>query len=129
MKIRIYYHDTDCGGVVYYGNYLKYFEQARTEFLEQKGLSIKELADGGTVFVVARQEVDYKAPAVYGDELSIDTRLTKVSGTRLDFEYDVKKQDNKLICTGKTTLACVGTDLKVKPISKDIKEKLAPGTD
>jgi len=53
MEVRIYYEDTDCGGVVYYANYLKYFERARTSYLEDRGLSVAGLMDEGTVFVVA----------------------------------------------------------------------------
>ncbi|MBN2830865.1 MAG: acyl-CoA thioesterase [Candidatus Omnitrophica bacterium] len=75
MKIKIYYHRTDCGGPVYYANYLKFFEEARTEYFMQRGFSIKDLANSGTMFIVARQEVDYKLPAVYGDLLEISTTL------------------------------------------------------
>ncbi|HSV90356.1 MAG TPA: hotdog domain-containing protein, partial [Nitrospiraceae bacterium] len=63
MDIRIYYEDTDCGGMVYYGNYLKYFERARTQYLEERGLSVAELMKEGTMFVVVHAEVDYRSPA------------------------------------------------------------------
>ena len=58
MKVKIYYHDTDCGGVVYYANYLKYLEEARSEYFETRSLIIKDLLAKGIGFVVARQEVD-----------------------------------------------------------------------
>ena len=70
MEIRIYYEDTDCGGVVYYANYLKYFERARTQYLEERGLSVAELRDGGTQFMVVHAELDYRSPARYGDTLT-----------------------------------------------------------
>ncbi len=124
MKKKIFYHDTDCGGVVYYANYLKFLEEARTEFLEKRGILIRKLAQDETVFVVARQEIDYKSPAIYGDIINIDTRLIKVSGTRLEFEYEVENQDKKLICTAKTTLACVGRDFKAKKIPEEVKKRL-----
>ncbi len=66
MEIRIYYEDTDCGGVVYYANYLKYFERARTDYLEQRGLSVAQLMKEGTVFMVVHAEINYKSPARYG---------------------------------------------------------------
>lgn len=66
MKRRIYYYDTDCGGVVYYGNYMRFLEEARTEYMEERGLSVKALMDKCIWFVVKRQEIEYKAPAVYG---------------------------------------------------------------
>jgi len=85
MKKNIFYHDTDCGSVVYYANYLKYFEEARTEFFAQKGLSIKDLSERGVLFVVARQEIDYKFPAFYADTLEIKTRISEVGAAKIVF--------------------------------------------
>jgi len=124
MKVRIYYHDTDCGGVVYYANYLKYLEEGRSEFFEHRGISIKKLAQEGTVFVVARQEIDYKAPAYYGDILEIDTRLSNLSKVRMELDCEVKNQEGKAICIAKTTLACVGSDLKPKGLPEEIRKAL-----
>ncbi len=124
MKVKIYYHDTDCGGVVYYANYLKFLEEARTEFLEKRGLFVKKLAEEGTLFVVARQEIDYKAPAFYGDVLEIDTRLTEISRAKIRFEYNIKNQDGKLISNALTIMVCVGSDLKPKLIYEEIRRKL-----
>lgn len=124
VKIKIYYHDTDCGGVVYYANYLKYLEEARTEFFEKKGFLIKELAQNGTLFVVARQEIDYKFPAVYGDYLDIDTRVACVSGVRIEFEYEIKNQDGRLISKAKTILVCVDRAFKPRSIPEDIRKRI-----
>jgi acyl-CoA thioester hydrolase len=66
MAVKIYYEDTDCGGVVYYANYLRYMERARTEYLANRGYSVKNLMDEGTIFMVLRAEIDYRAPAVRG---------------------------------------------------------------
>ena len=121
MKVRIYYHDTDCGGVVYYANYLRYLEEGRTEFFEQRGISIKEFADNGTVFVVARQEIDYKTPAYYGDILEINTRLAGVSKVRIELDCEIKNQEGKTICLAKTILACVGSDLKPKALPEEVR--------
>ena len=125
MKKRIYYYDTDCGGVVYYGNYLKYMEEARTEFFDEKGISIKELVEQGTLFVVARQEIDYKAPAFYGDILEISSQLVKISTVKLEFEHEVKNQEQKVICVGKAILVCVDKQIKPKPIPREISSKLS----
>lgn len=124
MKIKIYYHQTDCGGVVYYANYLKFLEEARTEFFESKGISIKELVKQGVQFMVARQEIDYKAPAFYGDILHIDTRLAQVSGVKLEFEYDIKNQDGQLVCSAKTVVACVDAEFKPKPIPEELRRQI-----
>jgi acyl-CoA thioester hydrolase len=125
MKIRIYYHDTDCGGVVYYANYLKYLEEARTEFFEGKGVVIKELASQGTLFVVARQEVDYKSPAFYGDILTVSTWVRDISGVKVAFEYEVKNQTGRVVIKAKTLLVCVDKTLKPKAIPEDIKKRVA----
>lgn len=120
MKKKIYYHDTDCGCVVYYANYLKYLEEARTEFLAEKGVFIKDLAEAGTWFVVARQEIDYKHPAVYGDELDIGTKICDSSGVRVNFEHEIRNQKGQLIVKAKTVLVCVGRDFKPMVIPQDI---------
>ena len=68
MKVRIYYHHTDCGQVVYYANYLKFLEEARTEFFERKGIFIKELAKQGILFVVTRNRKKLKGMEKEADE-------------------------------------------------------------
>lgn len=121
---KIYYHDTDCGGVVYYGNYLKFLEEARTDALEQIGLSVKKLADEDILFVVRRQEIDYDAPAQYGDVLDIKTWFSKIGKASVEFEYEVIR-DGKIITKAKTTMVCVDSKIKAKPIPQDIREKFA----
>jgi len=123
VKIRIYYHHTDSGGVVYYGNYLSFLEEARTEFIEKKVKPIKELIAEGILFVVARQEIDYKAPAFYGDILDIDTRVTNIGAAKIEFEYDIKNQDGQIISKAKTILVCVDNKLKPQVIPEGIKDK------
>lgn len=125
MKVKIYYHHTDCGGVVYYANYLKFLEEARTEFLEERGISIKKLTQQGVLFVVSRQEIDYKSPAFYADTLQIHTRITNVSGVRLEFEYEMKNQSGQIICKAKTLMVCVDRDFKPKSIPEEIRKKLS----
>jgi len=125
MKIKIYYHHTDCGGVVYYANYLNFLEEARTEFLEKKGVSIKKLRAEGTQFVVYRQEIEYKSPAFYADTLEINTALVKISAAKLEFEYIMKNQNKQIVCTAKTIMACLGLHFKPKPIPTEIIKKLS----
>lgn len=124
MKIKIYYHHTDCGGVVYYANYLAFLEEARTEFLAVKGLSIKELAEAGTLFVVARQEIDYKFPAAYGDILEVATDISATTGVRINFEHQIKNQKGQLIAKAKTVLVCVGPDFRPKAIPQELQQKM-----
>jgi acyl-CoA thioester hydrolase len=124
MRVKIYYHHTDCGGVVYYARYLEFLEEARTEFLEQRGILIKELIKQGIVFAISHQEIDYKSPAFYGDTLQIETQLTKISGVRLEFEYEIKNQSGKLIATAGTVMACMSSTFKPKPIPEEVRKKL-----
>ena len=124
MKVRIYYHHTDCGGVVYYANYLNFLEEARTEFLESRGVLIKDLQHAGTLFVVARQEIDYKLPAFYGDTLTVEARIADVAGVRIEFEYEIKNQNNQTVSEAKTVLVCIGRDFKPKPIPQEIRKKI-----
>ena len=124
MKVRIYYHDTDCGGVVYYANYLKYLEEARSEYFEERGLIIKEMLKDGIGFVVARQEIDYKSPSFYGDVLEVKTRVTDASLTKVNFEYDIVKDSGQLVASAKTVIVFVDKTLKPKRIPPDILKKL-----
>src|SRR2546422_11165613 len=76
FEVRIYYQDTDCGGVVYYGNYLRYFEQGRTHWLETRGSSVKAFKGAGKRFALVEAELDYLPPARFGATLTILTGLT-----------------------------------------------------
>lgn len=127
MKVRIYYHDTDCGGVVYYANYLKYLEEARSEYFEERGLIIKDLLKEGIGFVVAHQEIDYKSPAVYGDILEVNSRVPEATLTRVTFENEITNQGGRLIATAKTVLVFVDKTLRPKRIPEDTLRKLTDG--
>lgn len=127
LKVKIYYHHTDCGGVVYYANYLKFLEEARTEFLLEKGVSIKDLSKSGVLFAVIRQEIDYKSPAFYADTLNIDTRISNTSKVKIEFEHQIKNQQDKIICQARTLLACVDANFKPLPIPEEIRNKIVSG--
>ncbi len=125
IEIKIYYEDTDAGGVVYYANYLKYFERARTEFLESLGVKISQLAKEGINFVVVKTEIDYISAAKLGDILEIEIKLKELKNISLVFEYHVfRKEDKKLIAKGFTKLACVDNSIKLKRIPDELFNKL-----
>lgn len=126
LEKKIYYHDTDCGGVVYYANYLKYPEEGRSEFLSDKGLSLKDLSVRGIYFVVAHAELDYKAPARYQDKITVKTCIEKIGRCSLDFVQDIGRGDLILV-KSKTVLVCVNKEFKPIPLSEDIKEALVHG--
>ena len=119
MEVKIYYEDTDRGGVVYYANYLKYFERARTHYLEEQGLSVSGLMKEGTVFVVVRAELDYRSPARYGDTLLVDTVVSDLSTASMTFAHIVKeKASGRVIVEGSARLASTDGHGKVKRLDK-----------
>jgi len=124
LEKKIYYHDTDCGGVVYYANYLKYLEEGRTEFCISNGIDIKGLAEKGIYFVVAHTEIDYKAPAHYQDKIKVFTKIEKIGNASIHFSQDIFK-DNILLIQSKTTWVCVNKDFKPKAVPEEIKKALA----
>ncbi|MBM3255214.1 MAG: acyl-CoA thioesterase [Candidatus Omnitrophica bacterium] len=123
IERKIYYHDTDCGGVVYYANYLKHLEEARTEYCLKRGINLKELSESGTYFVVAHVDLDYKAPAHYQDKIRITAQIQKIGSASLFFLQQIFK-DDLLLLEAKTTWVCVGGDFKPKQIPPEIKRVL-----
>lgn len=121
MEIQIYYEDTDCGGVVYYGNYLKYFERARTQYLEDRGLSVAGLMKEGTVFVVVHAEVDYRSPARYGDRLIIETVVSDMTAASFTFSHVIRERESqRVVVEGSARLAAVNGSGKVKRLDKTL---------
>jgi len=125
MKKKIYYHDTDHSGAVYHANYLKYLEEARSEFLEERGFGVKGLLDKGIGFAVRRQEMEYKAPAFYNDTLEIKLWVKEFTPYRIVFAYTLHNQEGRLIGKAETDLVCVGRDLKLAELPAELKASLA----
>ena len=121
---KVYYHDTDSGGVVYYANYLKYFEEARTEFLLDKGIDVNQLTKEGIWFVVAGVNISYKAPARYADRLVISSEIAKKKNVSLEFFQEAKRADSVLV-SATTKLVCVGTDFRPKAMPERLSEKIS----
>lgn len=125
MEVRIYYEDTDAGGVVYHANYIKYLERARTEFFRSHGFFVAELAGNGFVFPVVRLEIDFRAPALHDDLLSVETHPTRVGGSSFTLNQNItRKSDGKLLAEGVVTLACVSPALKARRIPPEIRSML-----
>lgn len=123
MKIRVYYEDTDAAGVVYHSNYLNYFERARTEFLRERGFSVYELAQAGTVFPVVKMEVEFKAPAKHDDVLTIITSPVRITGSLFELNQKaIRDNDGTLLVQATIVLACVSDLLRPKRIPKALRE-------
>lgn len=92
---RVYYADTDAGGVVYYAQYLRMFEQARTLYLEDSGISLSGLAAQNCLFVCRRAEVDYLSPARLGDVLNVSTGIAEMGRAYMTFAYRIVCENRK----------------------------------
>ena len=121
MEVRIYYEDTDCGGVVYYANYLKYFERARTHFLEEHGLSVSGLIQQGTEFRVTKAELAYRSAALYGEFLVVDTMIAADRRISMTFSHVIRERTSqRLVVEGSATLVTVDSHGKIKRIPPPI---------
>ena len=130
MEVRIYYEDTDCGGVVYYANYLKYFERARTHFLEEHGLSVSELIQEGTEFRVTKAELAYRSAAMHGETLVVDTTVIADRRISMTFFHRIRERSSqRLIVEGAATLVAVDSTGKIKRIPPLILKALNISTD
>ncbi|WP_197915744.1 tol-pal system-associated acyl-CoA thioesterase [Thiosulfatihalobacter marinus] len=96
LPIRVYYEDTDMGGIVYYANYLKFIERGRSEWVREIGLDQHEMKADGVVFAVRRVEADYLGSARLDDELVVETRVANVTAARLVMEQWVKRGEEVL---------------------------------
>ena len=110
FPLRVYYEDTDAGGIVCYANYLRFAERARTEYLRSVGADHQTLlAEDGIAFAVRQCSVDYMSPAFLDDPLEVHTRFLEVRGASLLAEQVVKRKTDELASLN-VRLACVGDD-------------------
>lgn len=116
LALRVYYEDTDAGGVVYYANYLKFCERARTEWLRELGTEqLPLLRESHTAFVVRRVEADYLAPAHLDDALDVYTRVTRLGRAGIDFAQDVMRGEARLF-RATVAIACIDLE-RQRPVA------------
>ena len=129
MEKRIYFHDTDAGGVVYYGRYLNYLEEARTEFLEDRGLSVAEFQRKGNLYAVRKCSITYKSPARYGETIICTASLQKLTAAQLIFDQTIlEKQSQRILVEAEVTLVCLDSNFKPTPLPDDLRIKLSAST-
>ncbi|MDO9047662.1 MAG: tol-pal system-associated acyl-CoA thioesterase [Methylobacter sp.] len=105
--VRVYYEDTDAGGVVFYANYLKFFERARTEMLRAMGYEQDELiANEGIIFVVRSVQIDYLSPARFNEQLQVSAKVSLAKKASLTFEQVITRGDD-VLCKGSVRIACL----------------------
>lgn len=126
FPVRVYYEDTDAGGVTYYANYLKFCERARTEWLRHLGYSQQALAqDSGVFFVVRRVEMDYLQSARLDDALDVSVEVEKLGRVTLEFRQEIRRGDT-LLARCYTKVGCVsGAVFKPCPLPDAIRDAAA----
>lgn len=106
FPVHVYYEDTDLAGIVYYANYLKFIERARTEWVRGLGIDQSRLKeDEGIVFAVRHLEADYLSPARFDDELTVETTMTSMTGVRIVLQQEVKRAGDLLFSASVTLVA------------------------
>jgi acyl-CoA thioester hydrolase len=129
LQIRIIYGDTDQMGVVYYANYLRFFEAGRTEFLRAKGMSYRDVEQRHRLQLpVAEALVSYRAPARYEDLITVETSLALLKRASARFEYRVHRE-GELLATGHTLHACVDPEGRIVRLPPELVRALSAGED
>jgi acyl-CoA thioester hydrolase len=108
-KVRVYYEDTDCGGVVYHAGYLRFMERARTEWLRALGFHQEQISDEqNLVFIVTAMEIQFTRPGRLDDELTVTVELTEARGASMMLEQQVvRDRDETVLCSARVRAACV----------------------
>ena len=121
MNIRVYYEDTDLGGIVYYANYLRFIERARSEWIRHLGIDqIKMRNEEEAIFVVTKLKADYLSPARFDDILRVDTKIKVVSPVRAYFYQNIFREE-KVIFRSEVCVTCTSNSGKVLRLPEKIK--------
>lgn len=127
-QLRVIYGDTDQMGVVYYANYLRYFEAGRNEFIRAKGLRYRDFEERFSLRLpVAEVQVSYKLPARYDDLVTVETRLAEARRASARFEYRLVRNGGELLATGHTVHACVDLDGRIERLPRELLDALVAG--
>jgi acyl-CoA thioester hydrolase len=127
LPVRVYYEDTDAGGVVYHTGYIRFFERARTEWLRALGYSQQQLAEeAGVLFTVVELAVRYLKPARLDDMLEVLARARITGGASVAFEQEIRNAAGELLAEGEVRVACVAADsLKPCRLPADLAQRMA----
>ena len=127
LPIRIYYEDTDAGGIVYHASHIRFCERGRTEFLRDGGWTNSEIAETlGVLFVVRHMDVNYLKPCYLDDMLNLKTSVIKVKNTSFIMKHDLYR-DEELVFTMDVVLACITKSANLVKIPEDIRNTLQAG--
>lgn len=116
LPVRIYYEDTDAGGIVYYANYLKFFERGRTEFLRELNIEQDVLLENRIAFVVKKVEMDYLKSARFNQLVRVRTEVVSRRKASLQFKQEILHESGELLCQATTLIACINLNT-MKPVA------------
>ena len=124
--LNVYYEDTDAGGVVYYANYLKFLERARTEWLRSKGINQHQVSkDYGALFAVRSVSIDYKQPAHLDDQLAVSVEVLDVRKASLNMKQNILNNNDELIVNAAVNIVCLHDEsFSPRPIPQTIYEAI-----
>ena len=130
--VRVYYEDTDSGGVVYYANYLRFLERARTEWLRSYGVEQHKLKENeGIIFAVRSIQLDFLKPAILDDLLDVTVTIARSGGASITLDQGIHRNqgENELLCSGQVKVACLdASTLRPHPIPKKISREIISGS-
>ena len=128
-QVRVYYEDTDAGGVVFYANYLRFMERARTEWLRNVGFEHEQLInEHGIIFAVKNVTIDYKKPGRLDDLLTVTSTLLNSRGASITFQQSIKNEKDELLTQAEIKVACLNaTTLKASPMPEELLLELNKG--
>lgn len=125
LEVRVRYAETDRMGFLHHSRYFVLLEMARTEALRRQGLTYRQMEDEGWFLVVSKASCRFKAPAHYDDVLLIETVITRVTHTRIDHTYHIRrKSDGELLAEAQTTLACVDREGNVQGLPRELRKRI-----
>jgi acyl-CoA thioester hydrolase len=116
LPVRIYYEDTDAGGIVYYANYLKFFERGRTELLREVNIEQDVLLEKDIAFVVKKVELNYIKAARFNQLITVKTEVISCKKASLQFKQEIFHESGELLCEATTLIACINLQ-KMKPMA------------
>lgn len=123
FPVRVYYEDTDMGGIVYHANYLRFIERARSDWVRGIGVDQNAMREAGLIYVVRRIEADYLAPAKFDEELLVSTSLHKLTPARMILTQEVARASQPLF-RAEVTIVCITTSGKPARLPAEIRASL-----
>lgn len=122
LPVRVYYEDTDAGGIVYHASYIRFAERGRTEMLRDAGFEHAQLfREQGIAFAVVSMAINFRAPAKLDDLLVVKTSISRLGGASMDMQQDIYRE-NDAICEIKVTLVCIDNALKAVRLPQVVRD-------